>query len=156
MSPSDINVVSLEIALAMRPRPPSPDSAAATQRNTRRENSKQSSTRGEATLTKMPSMPLLGRNNKISSRSQAGPPDPLSASTALKAPVRPPRDARRNGLRLEVRSLIPSLWRVYTHKCVLFTTPDLSLHSHANRLNSTNPQNKALSGGQTAIFQARR
>lgn len=118
MSPSDINVVSLEIAQAMNPRPPSPDSAAATQRNISRENSKQLSTRGEGTLTKMRSMPLLDRNNKTSSCSQAEPsisaletkvPGPLSTSTALKAPVRPPRDARRNGLRFEVCSLIPRL-----------------------------------------------
>ncbi|KAF8463952.1 hypothetical protein DFH94DRAFT_785917 [Russula ochroleuca] len=110
MSPADIHVVSLEVAQAMNPRPPSPNSVAATQRNIRRENSKRLSMRSEATLTKMQSMPLLGRSNTISSRSQAGSftsrletksPVPLSASAELKAPVRPPRDARRNGLRLE-------------------------------------------------------
>ncbi|KAF8489479.1 hypothetical protein F5888DRAFT_1808828 [Russula emetica] len=107
----DVPLVTLEIARAMNPRPPSPTTAAATQRNQRRENLKQLSTRGGVALTKMQSMPLFhGQKDKTSSLSRADSISsglttkavfPLSPSAESKAPVRPPRDARRKGAQLE-------------------------------------------------------
>jgi hypothetical protein len=102
--PTDLPVVSLEIAQAMHPRPPSPETLRTI--TIRRRNSSQMSMRSEATLTKMRSMSSFhGQNDKIPSRPQAGSsstsgletkcPVPLSTSAKLKAPVRPPRDARR-------------------------------------------------------------
>lgn len=119
--PVDISVVPLEIAQAMNPRPPSPSSAAATQRAIRRENSIKSSARGGATLTKVQSMQVLsGQNDKISGRPRSGSftsgvktkgPAALSTSAKVNAPVRPPRDERRKGFHghPEVRGLIPPL-----------------------------------------------
>jgi len=109
---ADFPLVTLEIARAMNPRPPSPTTAAATQRNHRRENLKKSSARSEVTLTKIQSMTSFhGQNDKTSSPSLAGSSSglmtkavpPLSQSARSKAPVRPPRDVRRKGHRLEVR-----------------------------------------------------
>ena len=124
MVPStDLRLVPLDIARAMNPRPPSPNTVAATQRNQRRENSRQLSTRGEVTLTKMQSMPSFhGQRDKTSSPSRAGPiPSglmtkavfPLAPSATSKPPVRPPRDARRKGPQLEVRGIIPPLPILY-------------------------------------------
>lgn len=123
--PIDISVVPLEIAQAMNPRPPSPSSAAETQRAIRRENSIKLSTRGGATMTKMQSMQVLsspqGQDDKMSGRPRSGSftsgvetkgPVPLPTSaTNVKAPVRPPRDERRKGFHgyPEVRGLIPPL-----------------------------------------------
>jgi hypothetical protein len=123
MVPSaDVRLVPLDIARAMNPRPPSPTTAAATQRNQRRENLKQLSTRGEVTLTKMQSMPSFrGQKDKTSGSSRAGPipsgfmtkaVSPLSPSATSKPPVRPPRDARRKGPQLEVRGLIPRMYSI--------------------------------------------
>src|SRR6266567_3286011 len=113
VSSADVSLVPLEIARAMKPRPPSPTTAAAaTQRNQRRENLKQLSTRGEVTLTQMQSMPSFhDQKDKASSPSRVGPISsglmtnavfPLSPSATSKPPVRPPRDARRKGPQLEV------------------------------------------------------
>lgn len=104
MVPStDVRLVPLEIARAMSPRPPSPTTAAATQRNHRRENLKQ--------MSKMQSMPSFhGQKDRTSSPSMAGSSSngfttkavfSLSPSGTSKAPVRPPRDARRKGPQLE-------------------------------------------------------
>jgi hypothetical protein len=130
---ADVRLVPLEIARAMNPRPPSPTTAAATQRNQRRENLKQLSTHGEVTLTKMQSMPSFhGQKDKTSSPPRADSisgglmteaVSPLSPSARSKAPVRPPRDARRKGPQLEVRSLIPAFTEFYTHECILFGVP---------------------------------
>jgi hypothetical protein len=103
---ADIPLVTLEIARAMNPRPPSPAAAAATQRKHRRENLKLLNTCGEVT-TKMQSIfSSHCQKDKTSGLSRAGPTSsglmaeavlPLSPSAESKAPVRPPRDARRKG-----------------------------------------------------------
>lgn len=114
VSLADVSLVPLEIARTMNPRPPSPTTAAAKQRSHRRENLKQLSTHGGVTLTKMQSMP--SQNDKTSVPSRAGSISsglmtkavlPLSPSDESKAPIRPPRDARRKGPQLEVRGSIP-------------------------------------------------
>ncbi len=124
MGPSaDLTLVPLEIARAMNPRPPSPTTAATTQKSQRRENLKQLSTRGGVTFTKMQSMPSFhGQTDKTYSPSRAGSISsefmtnaviPLSLSARSRAPVRPPRDARRKGPQIEVRGLIPPLQSLY-------------------------------------------
>jgi hypothetical protein len=164
MVPSaDVSLVSLEIARAMNPRPPSPTTAAAMQRNQRRENLKQLSTRGEVTLTKIQSMPSFhGQKDKTSSPSRAGSiPSglmtkaafPLSPSATSKAPVRPPRDTRRKCPQLEVRGLIPSFTELIPTNVFYSGFLSLLLRCHAN---STSSQNRASSSGQMAIFRARR
>ena len=122
--PADLQVVSLEIAQAMNPRPPSPNSVVETQQALRRENSNKLPTREGGTLTKMQSMQALplshGQTDKISGRPRSGSftsgsetksSAPLSKSTELKAPVRPPRDERRKGhhWHLEVCGLVSPL-----------------------------------------------
>lgn len=164
MVPStDLRLVPLDIARAMNPRPPSPNTVAATQRNQRRENSRQLSTRGEVTLTKMQSMPSFhGQRDKTSSPSRAGPiPSglmtkavfPLAPSATSKPPVRPPRDARRKGPQLEVRGLIPPSTEFIPTNVFYSGFLTLLLRCHAN---STNSQNRVSSSGQMAIFRARR
>jgi hypothetical protein len=108
-----VPLVPLEIARAMNPRPPSPTTAVAMQRSQRLGDMGQLSTRGEVTLMKMQSMPSFhGQTNKSSSLSRAGSISselmtravfPLPPSARSKAPVRPPRDARRESPQLEVR-----------------------------------------------------
>ena len=162
MVPSaDVSLVTLDIARALNPRPPSPTTAAATQRNQRREDLKQLSTRGKVALTKMQSMPSFhGQKDKTSSLSRAGSisnglmtkaVSPLSPSATSKAPVRPPRDARRKGSQLEVRGLTPPFTECIPTNVFYsgFLSPLLRCHT-----NST--QNRASSSGQMAIFRERR
>ena len=163
MSSADVPLVTLDIARAMNPRPPSPTTAAATQRNQRRENLKQLSTRGEVTLTKMQSMPSLdGQKDKTSSPSRAGSVSsglmtkvvlPLSPTARSKAPVRPPRNARRKGPQLEVRGLliIPAFTEFIPTNVFYSGLLSLLLRCHAN-----STQNRASSSGQMAISRARR
>ena len=129
--PTELQVVSLETAQAMNPRPPSPNSAAATQRALRSEIVNKLPTREGGTLTKMRSVQALssshGQKDKVFGRPRSGSftsgnetkgPVPLSKSIEVKPPVRPPRDERREGLirHLEVRGLILPLYRVDTHE----------------------------------------
>jgi len=114
---ADFPVIPLETARAMSPRPPSPTTAAATQRAVRRENPNQLFTRSATTLTKMQSMSSFhGQKSKTSSPSRARtinsgglttknvlPLSPKSPNAKAKAPVRPPRDARRKDPQPEVR-----------------------------------------------------
>jgi hypothetical protein len=164
MVPSaDLSLVSLEIARAMNPRPPSPTTAAATQRNQRREDLMQLSMRGEMTLTKTQSMPLFhGQTDKTSSPSRAASISselmteavvPLSQSARLKAPVRPPRDARRKRSQHEVRGLIPLFAEFIPTNIFYSGFLSLLLRCHANR---TSSQNRASPSGRMTIFQARR
>ncbi len=116
-SSADFPVIPLETARAMSPRPPSPTTAAATQRAVRRENPNQLFTRSATTLTKMQSMSSFhGQKSKTSSPSRARtinsgglttknvlPLSPKSPNAKAKAPVRPPRDARRKDPQPEVR-----------------------------------------------------
>jgi hypothetical protein len=162
MVPSaDVPLVTLDIARAMNPRPPSPTAAAATQRRQRRENWKQLSTRGEATLTKMQSMPSFhGQKGKTSGFSRAGSISngimrkavpPLSPSATSRAPVRPPRDARRKGPQLEVRGLTPPFAEFIPTNVFYSGVLSLLLRCHVN-----STQNRASSSGQMAIFRERR
>lgn len=114
VSLADVSLVPLEIARTMNPRPPSPTTAAAKQRKNRHENLKQLSTHGGVNLAKMRSMPGQNdrnpgpsRDGSISSGLVTKAVPSLSPSDKSKAPIRPPRDARRKDLQLEVRGLIP-------------------------------------------------
>lgn len=158
---SDVPLVPLAIARAMNPRPPSPTTAAETQRNYRREDLKQLSTRREVTLTKMQSIPSFhGQINKAFTPSRAGSISselmmkavvPVSPSARPKAPVRPPRDARRKHSQLEVRSIIPLLNEFIYSRIFYSGSPSLLLHFHANR---TSSKNRVSSSGKMAIFRA--
>ena len=160
---SDLSLVPLEIARAMNPRPPSPTTAAATQRNQRREDLKQLSMRGGVTLTKMQSMPLFhGQTDKTSSLSRAGSISselmteavvPLSQSARSKEPVRPPRDARRKCPQHEVRGLIPLFAEFIPTNIFYSGFLSFLLRCHANR---TSSQNRASPSGRMTLFQARR
>ena len=159
LTSADVPLVSLDIARAMNPRPPSPAAAAATQRKQRREklNLKQLNTCGEV-ATEMQSMfPSHGQKDKTSGPSRAGSTSsglmaeavlPLSPSAESKAPVRPPRDARRKRPQLEVRGLVASFTE-FLPTTVSFSV-FLSLSCYAN---STSSQNRASSSGRMAIFR---
>ena len=162
MSPStDLTLVPLEVARAMNLRPPSPTTAAATQREQRRENLRQLSTHGEVTLAKMQSMPSFrgqtdktpgpSRTGSISSELVTNAVVPQSPIVRSNAPVRPPRDARRKRPQHEVRGLFNPLPSLYPRMCSIWG----SSLCHANRASS---QNRASPSGQMAIFhwQARR
>jgi hypothetical protein len=166
VSSADLSLVSLEIARDMKPRPPSPTTAAAMQRNQRRGNLEQLSTRGVATLTQMQSMPSLhGQKAKTSSPSRAGSISsgpmtkavfPLSPSATSKPPVRPPRNARRKVNQLEVRGLIPPFTEFIPTNVFYSGLLSLLLRCHADRTSSQNSLNRASSSGQMAIFRTRR
>jgi hypothetical protein len=164
MVPSaDFTLVSLETARATNPRPPSPTTAAATQRKQRRENLRQLSLRGEVSLTKMQSMPSFhSQADKTSGPSRAGSISselmtkavvPLSPITRSKAPVRPPRDARRKRPHHEVRGLIPPFAEFIPTNFFYSGFLSLLLRCHANR---TSSQNRASPSGKMAIFRAHR